>query len=1100
MKKIDNEFFGVSNDDQEFNLTAATDAYHRVLNMGDEYEFVVRSVIYDGMDRDFTLVRKSAQALIDDHVQTTIAKAQQGIAKRISKNVDPAAYGAAVVLESISKAYGKDQYTRDVRGRFSRVEQRKFNYQGAQKVNDRVVNRMTAGSKDISTKDLDPETAAKMQQAYVGLHQMLQRARQYGIPDSDVLVELTHENGDMTTHYGSDAGKAMKSAIENKNPIVQADLAVDSGLSAGGAAFDVMAPLGAAGGNIAAGVRANSMSDFSTAWNAVGNDPREPNAQAYNRIATAAGALERALPAGTPGKVRLAVAAGKWVGEHGPEAEKVMGPGARKASYRYRGIERKPDAELLNATNSAIRGMDNANQRRDFLIHGKKNAVVGGRQGAPITEDVESPIINYFSNRLPDPALLRLQTESGHVPPSEGVIIDRNGRIVTQAVGYGDDHYLPFNLKNMSKLNGGEYVRTRAVGGLTTEDVYAGLVSGARSVTVVSNSGVYTMEFDPAFRGSRRFNDKAARMVGRYGMLLDSVKSETITLQRIPSDRMAELKAQAMDRFPDESEEGEREKYFRTLQEKEKRDPQMSQVAKDAVATQVLESYAEAHATRDGRHLTWDELKAQKVREAMVQASGTYADEPADQKLARAEQARDLAEMKFADPNSALAELGLGEKYEKALARAEHEYRAAQKPLKLNSDGYYAAQRALKEQFPYYISRTEMRPKTEPGLDDKQVGYVNPRHNRPAAARVGYFDPSVDGGPGDSKVSAQETNYQNYANRRGGSAPSAAPMKAEEGSSDTKERPAALSVDPQVLKDKAMLDLLKHINEQTNVSANAVSEAARGRSVHDPDFVRSMNTDYPLVWGNTRVPSDPTERAKLEAQVQAVIRQRIFDLDPAKVNALSGQAVAPAKAVDPSTKEFVPGYLNGSIKRVAFPGSAYEGTLVDPSNYAQHYRGLVAADHHVQKLGLPDNLASITDDQIARIKDTLRQRYIDHELDKAMYNANPSYNKPKPKLNDSAAAIQITKPAQALAKVEMLHNNYKAAVERESGLRAAAAANLPNVEVNIHGPGSPVASAVAERMNETTPANAARTVVGEIEQGGVPVESVLGEGWNERSY
>ena len=74
-------------------------------------------------------------------------------------------------------------------------------------------------------------------------------------------------------------------------------------------------------------------------------------------------------------------------------------------------------------------------------------------------------------------ALYNLQLASGNTPPSEGVIINANGQIVTQAVGYGDDHYLPFNLKNLKALKGGEYIRTRSVGGLTSEDIYTGLIS-----------------------------------------------------------------------------------------------------------------------------------------------------------------------------------------------------------------------------------------------------------------------------------------------------------------------------------------------------------------------------------------------------------------------------------------------------------------------------------------------------------------------------------------------------------------------------------------------------------------------------------------------
>ena len=1093
MKRVDNEFFGVSKADTSFNLQAATDAYYRVINMGDEAEFVVRSVIFDHMDADFTLIRKGAQRLVDDHVQRTVSLTQAALARKISKGADPHAYGAALVLTAISKAYGGDEFNRDVRGRFAHVEQRKFNYEkGTQKVKDSVINRMTPGSKDINTKGMDAETAAKMQQAYLGIHQMLQRARQYGIPESDVLLDLQHQDGTKTTQFGTDAGKAMKTALETGNPIVSADLHVDRGLTAGGAAFDVMKPLGAAGANAAQTVRQGSgepISTFADEWNAVGNNPRTPNKQAYHRIGSAASLLESALPDGTPGKVRLAVAAGKWVGQHGDEAEKVMGPGARKAAYRYRGIERKPDADLLRSASAVLTGIDNPNERRKMLIYGDRNAVVGygpkkpgASQGTPIVRDVESPVVEYFSNRLPDPSLLLLQTESGQVPPSEGVIIDRNGKITTQAVGYGDDHYLPFNLKNMSNLQGGEYVRTRAVGGLTTEDVYAGLVSGARAVTVVSNSGVYTMEFDPTFRGGRRFNDKAVRMVNRYGMLLDSVKSETITLQNIPPDRYAELKQAAISRYPDESEEGERASYFKKLEDKEKRDPQMSAQGRDAVALQVLEDYAAAHKTNDGGTPTWEQIKNQRVRQAQIKASNLNPDAPADVRMSWAEGAREKTQAELDAPQTAIQSLGLEERYTKSLARAEHEYRAAQKPLKLNSDGYFAAQRALKEQFPYYISHTDMRPKAMPGANDAHVGYVNPRFNRPSAARVGYFDANVDGQAGGSKISAQYTNYQNAANN-----PEPRESRAPSAPEERKEEPAreAMVVNPQIAKDKALLDLVEHINAQGAFSPDIAQEAFKGRDIHDPAAVHTLKTHFGGVWGRDRDAierdmGDPVKRQKIQAEVRGLIKDRFFDLDQGKVAAFEGGKVQSEPYIKGDSKDFLTEYLYAGKSNITFPGgeAAYEGRLANPSNYEAKYQGLLQDDHHVQKLGLGKNLAEVSEGAIEAKKRELKNAYVADQIARQAYNDAPSYAKPA-KPDQVAFAINVAKPAQALAKVEMLKRHYGAAVKNSP---AASGPDVVN-EYHLHAPGSPASEAFQAAWPEAgpTPKAQGQTIQGAVE-------------------
>ena len=53
--------------------------------------------------------------------------------------------------------------------------------------------------------------------------------------------------------------------------------------------------------------------------------------------------------------------------------------------------------------------------------------------------------------------------------------------------------------------------------------------------------------------------------------------------------------------------------------------------------------------------------------------------------------------------------------------------------------------KALEEQFPYYIT-VNNNPKRE-GIDEpeRDKGYVMPKHNRPAGARAGYFDPRIAG-------------------------------------------------------------------------------------------------------------------------------------------------------------------------------------------------------------------------------------------------------------------------------------------------------------------------------------------------------------------
>src|SRR5690606_17446890 len=93
------------------------------------------------------------------------------------------------------------------------------------------------------------------------------------------------------------------------------------------------------------------------------------------------------------------------------------------------------------------------------------------------------------------------------------------------------------------------YVRTRSSGGLTTEDIYTGLMSGARSVTVVSRSGVFTLDFEDDFRGERRYSDKARQMIGRYEQILNTVQSETVSRRSLEPEEKILIRDQVEEEF-----------------------------------------------------------------------------------------------------------------------------------------------------------------------------------------------------------------------------------------------------------------------------------------------------------------------------------------------------------------------------------------------------------------------------------------------------------------------------------------------------------------------------------------------------------------------
>lgn len=531
--------------------------------------------------------------------------------------------------------------------------------------------------------------------------------------------------------------------------------------SLGDASFDL---IGGLGGSQRAGNRfGNAMegadrgfSSFAHDWNAEKN-PQSSTSRLYSNIGAGSEFLHQIAP--TSPKAQVAAKFGNFVGQHGHEAEKVFGPPTRKAMYRYRGTERRPDPVLLRETGGGVSRSDfmgsltneekleynrksraetrklmlarvdeiNAKRPADKKISiegikpttqelaaGRKRADTAFQQemGAMQVEGRDTAryqSIKYLNQKLPKKTLSDLQLKSGHTAPSEGVIISPNGKVITQAVGYGDDHYLPFNLKNLKGLKGGEYVRTRTYGGPTSEDIYTGLMSGARRLTVISHSGVFTVEFNEDFRGGRRYNQKAARMTDRYEKLLDAVKSKQVT--RKPMDfRQKHQIAQEVRANPDNS-------YLNDEQMRSLIDTKI----KEAQDTNRLTEAEETAATQE-----WLES---------LRDSGEDPSNPSPKALALQADIFD----KHRDRKATMYEL--------------------------NGTGYEGALDALKEQFPYYIKDAKRDDKFGNYGSGTDTGYVAPRHNRPTSAQEGYFDTDVTG---TGKFNANRADYQNHHMSGGG--------------------------------------------------------------------------------------------------------------------------------------------------------------------------------------------------------------------------------------------------------------------------------------------------------------------------------------------
>jgi hypothetical protein len=580
--------------------------------------------------------------------------------------------------------------------------------------------------------------------------------------------------------------------------------------------------------------------EFQDRYNA-GQDTESGTSATFNRLQAGGRTVQQIGAATGNPKLAVAGAAANYAGQFGPEAEKVVGPSLRKTAYRYRGTERTPDSELRRLSEIQARVLHHHAGRglgtTPKTVNGKQILVPNKSGMTALTPSERShasevAAVQYFlggyktengkaDGHVPTPRLAELHRQSGRVTPSEGVLIDAQGNIVTQAVGFGEDHYLPFNLKNLKSLQGGSYVRTRESGGLTTEDIYTGLMSGARSMTVVSNSGVFTIDFDDTLRGGRRYNDKARQMVDRYASTLDAVQSKQVanpTKQLQPQDK-ARIRIATEEKI-----ESDPILRYAPAEQKES----MIQAAIDQEATRPSLSGKElAEIDRKARSMT-DNEREYKVHRRIL--------------------------------------------YDDAMEKLQT------RNYQLDGEGYAVAMDALREQFPYYIGDVNAQFKTA----DTELrfnrstdqGYVKPRFTRPSGARAGYFDTTITG---EGKRGADQTGYQNWPVRGRGRAVAvdseAAPATPERPRGETVEQVQAKLADQQkVAAEKARVDedILRDANgwaqidrsdtEGGGAGIDASYETLRQWSAMDADAKRAML-------------SDPVARAKLLKEMDAADKE-----------------------------------------------------------------------------------------------------------------------------------------------------------------------------------------------------------------------------------
>jgi hypothetical protein len=248
----------------------------------------------------------------------------------------------------------------------------------------------------------------------------------------------------------------------------------------------------------------------------------------FDRLSSASETMHKATNGRGGVKTQVALAMGKMVGKHGPEVSKVLGPHMRRYTYKYRGTAADPTQWTPLArrgpgeTSKGVKQTPDEYRDQLTLNLAQPRGRDGGFEGL---------------DAIPTETQNDTMLKTGSTPPSHGYILDRTGKVVSQAHGYADDHYVPFNLKHIGALNGGSYTRSRAFGGPTTEDIALAMKTGATGFNVISRNGIYKVDFTERTNKAGRkvgawakdtTGDANQIMVNRYARLLDAVKNGQI--------------------------------------------------------------------------------------------------------------------------------------------------------------------------------------------------------------------------------------------------------------------------------------------------------------------------------------------------------------------------------------------------------------------------------------------------------------------------------------------------------------------------------------------------------------------------------------------
>lgn len=714
---------------KDFNAKAAQTYVDFAKRYPEEAEYVIRMFAAAELERIMDEHEEEiVKAVFDENYEVLKKSLARGIA---NGTMSSEAIDATVEAVEFAKAwkydpnwYRPDEHRRDPHtGRYTVMGRHTVKTSGTSMRYKH--DRMLPNPPGMNDRD-----AAQYQEAYRQIAEVMGTLA--GVPV--VGLQVTHANGKTEERFSPDdqmddvirpedfAGK--KNGIVSFSPI----LADSNGTNQATGEFNIDGHALNINENLPKGYKIGDKGEERYRSGTNRNLERLSQAGAFLDDSGAATALDAVgLNYGVPG-VGSAVATGaRFMGDYGQVADKVVEPGIRRAFYRYQGSEKKPDSAMLQAMSADTRGATNPQDARDRLFIPRMETTVTpkGYEDVP----VPSKFLRYWQSRLPDAELLNLHTSSGAIPPSEGMILNSKGKPVVQAVGMHDDHYLPFNLKRMNRAKGGEYIRTRSVGGLTSEDIDGGIIGGTNAVTVVSHSGIFTMEFNRAGNTPLK-KARRVRMRRRYEQLVDSLASKQVKLGTIPPDREAELRAQVEAQIPGDTAgiQLQRKNRLEELKRIESDSPQPSQKQKDEWTEEFLFNEGEKWTDREGQGLGVDQLRAE---------------------------AQGKAKRALTSDQEVIEELGVTKQYEDFMRAKANDYSSQLGPLRTNGEGYFKAMKALKEQFPYDIKDVRWTPPDAQSVGGRRgdVGYVKPKHLRSDNIKTGFWDPEVDGyiNPGNKR-------------------------------------------------------------------------------------------------------------------------------------------------------------------------------------------------------------------------------------------------------------------------------------------------------------------------------------------------------------